>query len=168
MIRVVLFDRDGTLIADRSARLTLMPGAATIVARLRERGLRVGVVTNQPQSGTSEQAHRAMLALHQRIEARIGALDGWFVCPHAPDAGCMCRKPRPGLIHEALAAFGASPDECIVIGDIGSDMQAAAAAGAHAIMVPTAVTRTQEIEAAPLVCANLLEALDVVLGQAVA
>lgn len=168
MIRAVLFDRDGTLIADGGGSLTLMPGAATVVSRLRRHGIRIGVVTNQPRAGADSAAQRAMHALHDRIDARLGALDGWFICLHAANAGCSCRKPQPGLILEALRAFGVAAHECVVVGDIGSDIEAAQRAGAHAILVPTPVTRRQEIESAPIVCANLLEAADVMLGQAAA
>lgn len=168
MIRAVLLDRDGTLIADGAATLKLMPGAATAIARLRERNIRIGVVTNQPRASQGADELRAMHALHERIEARIGALDGWFICTHAPLAGCSCRKPQPGLVLDALAAFNVAPDDCMVIGDIGGDVEAAQRAGAQAILVPTPITLREEIERAPIVCANLLQAVDVVLGQAAA
>lgn len=169
MIRAVLFDRDGTLIVDGANEVTLMPGAASALSRLRECGMRVGVVTNQPRAGESGEAYRAMQTLHRQIESRIGMLDGWFACTHAPSAGCDCRKPQPGLIAKALAAFNVMPHECVVIGDIGSDMEAARRAGARAILVPTPVTRLEEIAAAPFVCANVLEAVEIVLqGRAAA
>lgn len=168
MIRAVLFDRDGTLIVDGDRTPTLMPGAVAAIARLRERDLRIGVVTNQPHAGTDQAYLHAMQALHERIEAETGALDGWFVCTHAPAAGCVCRKPEPGLISDALRAFGVGAGECVVIGDIGSDIEAARRAGTYAILVPTPVTRPQEVADAPVVCRNLLEAVDYVLWQAAA
>jgi histidinol-phosphate phosphatase family protein len=168
MIRAVLFDRDGTIIADGGGTLTLMPGAVTAIARLRERGIRIGVVTNQPRVGNDLGARRAMQGLHHRIETRVGSLDGWFVCTHAPHDGCACRKPQPGLIHEAARAFGIAARECIVIGDIGSDVESALRAGAQAILVPTPVTRREEIAAAPVVCGDLLQAADRVLAQVAA
>lgn len=168
MIRAVLLDRDGTLIADGSASLTLMPGAVTAIARLRERGIRIGVVTNQPRVGDDLGARRAMQGLHHRIETRVGSLDGWFVCTHAPHDGCSCRKPQPGLILEAARAFGIAPQECVVIGDIGSDVEAAQRAGARAILVPTPITRREEVEAAPIVCGDLLQAVNRVIAQAAA
>lgn len=168
MIRAVLFDRDGTLIADGSGTLTLMPGAVRGIARLRERGIRIGVVTNQPRAGADDTSLRAMHALHDRIEARIGPLDGWFACTHTAAMQCECRKPQPGLILQALRAFGVDPEECVVIGDIGSDVEAALRAGAHAVLVPTAVTRPAEIAQAPLVCRDLIEAVDHALEQVAA
>lgn len=168
MIRAVLFDRDGTLIADGTGSLKLMPGAIAAISRLRERGIRVAVVTNQPRAGNDLHARRGMQALHQRIESRVGALDGWFVCTHAPHDACTCRKPQPGLIIEAARALGVAPSECAVIGDIGSDVEAALRAGARPVLVPTPVTRAEEVAAAPIVCENLLQAVDRVLEHAAA
>jgi D-glycero-D-manno-heptose 1,7-bisphosphate phosphatase len=168
MIRAVLFDRDGTLIADGCGSLTLMPGAVSAVSRLREHGIRVAVVTNQPRVGNDLDARRAMQGLHRQIETRIGAVDGWFVCTHAAQEGCSCRKPQPGLILEAARALGVSPGECVVIGDIGSDMEAAQRAGAQGILVPTPVTRAEEVARATTVRRDLSEAVDCVLAQAAA
>lgn len=168
MIRAVLFDRDGTLIVDGAASLTLMPGAIAAITRLRERGVRIGVVTNQPRVGSDIAARRAMQALHEQIESRIGALDGWFVCTHTPAEGCACRKPQPGLIFEAARALGVAPSECAVIGDIGSDVEAAQRAGAYGILVPTPITRREEVDRAPVVCENLLDAVERVLAEVAA
>jgi beta-phosphoglucomutase-like phosphatase (HAD superfamily) len=66
------------------------------------------------------------------------------VCPHGRDEGCACRKPEPGLILRAARALGVEPHQCVVIGDIGSDVEAARAAGARGILVPTPVTAPQE------------------------
>jgi histidinol-phosphate phosphatase family protein len=165
MIRAVLFDRDGTLIADDSASLTFMPGAETAISRLREHGIRIGVVTNQPRVASDENARFAMYELHAHIEAHLGRFDRWFVCMHAPEDECACRKPQPGLILQALAAFSVAPNECAMIGDIGSDVEAAQRAGVQTILVPTPVTLAQEIENAPVVCNDLVEAVDRVLAQ---
>jgi histidinol-phosphate phosphatase family protein len=168
MIRAVLFDRDGTLIADGAGSLSLMPGAVGAIARLRDRGMRIAVVTNQPRAGESMAARRAMNALHQQIETRVGALDGWFACTHAAQDGCECRKPQPGLVLQAARALGVLPQECVVIGDIGSDVEAAQRAGAQPILVPTPVTLHEEIERAPIVCRDLLEAAAYVLAEVAA
>ncbi len=168
MIRAVLFDRDGTIIADGGGSLTLMPGAVTAIARLRERGMLIGVVTNQPRAAGNPGARRAMQGLNHRIETRVGSLDGWFVCTHAVDEGCSCRKPQPGLILEAARTFGIAPHECVVIGDIGSDMEAAERAGAQGILVPTPITLREEISRASVVCRDLLQAVNRVLAGAAA
>ena len=70
---------------------------------------------------------------------------------------------RPGSIEDAARALGVAPSDCVVIGDIGADVEAAHAAGARAILVPTAITRAEEIAAAPLVASDLDEAVSIVL-----
>ena len=86
---------------------------------------------------------------------------GWNRCwvpstragvPHAPDARRSCRKPAPGLVMAAAREL-ASPRECLMIGDIGSDVEAALAAGARAVLVPTRHTRVGEIDHAHQVAA---------------
>lgn len=166
MIRAVLFDRDGTLIADPrgSGRVEPMPHAAEALARLRERRIAIGVVTNQPAVARGQLVKRDLDVMHARIAQLIGAIDAWFVCPHAEQAGCGCRKPQPGLILAAQREFGVQPQECVVVGDIGSDVQAARSAGAWAILVPNDVTRREEIAQAPVVCHNLAHAVDRILA----
>jgi beta-phosphoglucomutase-like phosphatase (HAD superfamily) len=70
------------------------------------------------------------------------------------------------LIEAAAGALGVEPGECVVIGDIGADVEAARAAGARAVLVPTAVTRAEEVAAAPVVAADLVAAVELVLGPA--
>lgn len=172
MIRAVLFDRDGTLIADapgnrEAERVALMPGVVEALALLRERGIRIGVVTNQPAIDEERVSLAEVDAIHERIEALAGPIDAWFVCPHRSDAGCGCRKPKPGLIREAARAFSTPVKSCAVIGDIGSDMSAAHAAGAMGVLVPTPVTRPQEIREAPLVARTVLDAARMVIATGV-
>ena len=66
----------------------------------------------------------------------------------------------------AAAALGLSPEDCVVVGDIGSDVAAARAAGARGVLVPTPATRPEEVAAAAAVAADLAEAVDLVLGRA--
>ncbi|MGW2488244.1 HAD-IIIA family hydrolase [Streptomyces sp. NPDC001606] len=145
----VLFDRDGTLVADvpyngDPGRVRLVPGAAEAVALARSAGLATGVVSNQSGIGrgllSTAQVHR----VNARADALLGGLDTWLFCPHAPDAGCDCRKPRPGLILAAATRLGVPPAACLVIGDIAADVLAARAAGARAVLVPNAATAPEE------------------------
>ncbi|HLH57862.1 MAG TPA: HAD-IIIA family hydrolase [Streptosporangiaceae bacterium] len=151
----VLFDRDGTLVRDvpyngRPDLVRPMPGAAESLARLRAAGLRTGVVTNQSGVGRGLISEDQLRAVNERVEALLGPFDTWAVCPHDPSAGCDCRKPAPGLITTAAGALGLDPADCVVVGDIGADAQAAHAAGARAIVVPTPVTLPEELEGVPV------------------
>ena len=137
--RAVLVDRDGTLVHDvpyngEPALVQLVDTAADV------------------------------RAVHEELQRLVGPFDAVAVCPHGPEDGCRCRKPAPGLVLEAARQLGVRPEETVVVGDIGADVGAAATAGARSILVPTAVTRPEEIAAAPLVAPDLARAVDLVLG----
>jgi HAD superfamily hydrolase (TIGR01662 family) len=166
----VLLDRDGTLVVDvpyngDPARVEPAPGAREALARLRAAGVRIAVVSNQSGIGRGLVSSEAVEAVNRRIEELLGPLGPWLVCPHAPGEGCDCRKPSPGLIYRAADALGVAPERCVVVGDIGADMQAAAAAGARGVLVPTAKTRPEEIAEASEVAADLEAAVDLLIGD---
>lgn len=167
----VLFDRDDTLVVDvpyngDPRRVRLMPGAREAVRLLRARGIPVGVVSNQSGIGRGLLTEAEVLEVNARVEALLGGpLDVWVHCPHPPEAGCACRKPAPGLVLEAARRLGVPADRCVVVGDIGTDMDAARAAGARGVLVPTTRTLPSEVAAAPDVCRDLLGAVRHVLGR---
>lgn len=105
-----------------------------------------------------------MDAVNARVEELLGPFDLWEVCPHGPMDGCGCRKPAPGMILSACCRLGLQPSEVAFIGDIGADVEAAAAAGATGVLVPTPVTRAEEVGAAELVAPDLAAALELLLG----
>ncbi len=165
----VLFDRDGTLVVDvpyngDPDRVEPVPGAAAALARLRAAGVPTAVVSNQSGIARGLVTETQVRAVNARVEQLLGPLGPWAWCPHGPDDGCGCRKPAPGLILRAAERLGVDPARCVVIGDIGADVQAARAAGARAILVPTAVTRAEEIAAADEVAPDLGSAVDRALG----
>ena len=168
---LVLFDRDGTLVRDYPYNgdpdlVRPVPGAREALDALRARGVRVGVVSNQSGVArgiiTREQVDACMV----RLGELLGPFDTLQVCPHGPDDGCACRKPAPGMVETACAELGVEPARCVVVGDIAADVDAAAAAGATGIMVPTPVTRAAEVTAAAHVAPTLTAAVDDVLDGA--
>ncbi|MBM2621469.1 HAD-IIIA family hydrolase [Actinoplanes sp. LDG1-06] len=166
----VLFDRDGTLIVDvpyngDPAKVEPMPGAREALDRLRAAGLRVGVVTNQSGLARGRFDAAQLQAVHRRVGELLGPFDTWQFCPHDDTAGCRCRKPAPGLVEAAAEALGTTPARCVMVGDIGRDVEAAQAAGAAAILVPTPVTLPGEVAAAPVVAGTLTEAADLILRR---
>jgi histidinol-phosphate phosphatase family protein len=165
----VLFDRDGTLVVDvphnaDPARVEPMPGARAALERLRAAGVATAVVSNQCGVALGKLTRDELDAVNARIEHVLGPLGPMLVCTHAPDDACRCRKPAPGLIEDAARALGVAPRDCVVVGDIGSDVEAAHAAGAGAILVPTAITRREEVAAAPVVARDLDEAVELLLS----
>ncbi|WP_372498403.1 D-glycero-alpha-D-manno-heptose-1,7-bisphosphate 7-phosphatase [Streptomyces monomycini] len=153
-LEAVLFDRDGTLVADvpynsDPALVEPMPGARAAVDAVRARGLAVGVVSNQSGVARGLLSGAQVAAVRQKVEEVLGPFGVWAVCPHGPGDGCGCRKPAPGLVLAACAFLGVSPARTAVVGDIGADVDAARSAGARGVLVPTPVTRAEEIAAAP-------------------
>ncbi|GAA1842198.1 D-glycero-alpha-D-manno-heptose-1,7-bisphosphate 7-phosphatase [Agromyces salentinus] len=163
--RTVLFDRDGTLIRDVPYNgdpdlVEAMPTAHAAIQSLRERDVAVGVVTNQSGVARGLLSRSDVDRVNRRVDELLGPMDVWAVCVHGPDDHCGCRKPAPGLIVSALAALGVRPADAAVIGDIGSDVAAAAAAGCRAVLIPTPATRQAEVRDAPALAETLLDAVD--------
>jgi histidinol-phosphate phosphatase family protein len=165
----VLLDRDGTLVVDvpyngDPAHVRVMPGARRAVDRLRAAGIPLAVVSNQSGIARGLLTESDVAAVNRRVEELLGPLGPWLVCPHGPGDGCGCRKPAPGLVVEAAARLGVEPARCAVVGDIGADVDAALAAGARAVLVPTPRTRREEVDAAPERASDLEEAVQLLLG----
>jgi D-glycero-D-manno-heptose 1,7-bisphosphate phosphatase len=149
----VLFDRDGTLIVDvpyngDPTRVEPMPGAERAVERLRSAGLPMAVISNQSGVGRGLIDSAQVEAVNRRTRELLG-VDTWLWCPHGPKDGCGCRKPAPGMVLRAAERLGVRPDRCVVIGDVAADVQAAQAAGAAAVIVPTPRTEAEDIRMAP-------------------
>lgn len=166
--RAILFDRDGTLVTDvpynpDPAKVRPVAGAQAALDAVRAAGLPCGVLTNQSGIGRGLLNRQQVDAVNARVEELLGPFDVWEICPHNPDDGCRCRKPQPGMIVEACRRLGLDPSEVAYIGDIGADVEAAAAAGATGVLVPTPVTRREEVEAAALVADDLPGAVSLLL-----
>jgi histidinol-phosphate phosphatase family protein len=164
----VLFDRDGTLVVDvpyngDPARVEPMPGAREALDRLRAARVPTAVISNQSGVARGLLTQDQVSAVNARVEALLGPLGPVELCPHGPDDGCGCRKPAPGLVLRAAARLGVDPARVAVVGDIGADVEAAHAAGARAVLVPTPRTRPQEVAAAHDVAADLSQAVDLLL-----
>jgi D-glycero-D-manno-heptose 1,7-bisphosphate phosphatase len=163
-VAAVLFDRDGTLVEDvpyngDPDRVRPLPGARPALDLLRAAGIATGVVSNQSGVGRGLLTDTQVRRVNERADALLGGLGTWVYCPHTPAAGCACRKPRPGLVLEAARRLGVAPHGCVVIGDIGADVLAARAAGARGVLVPTAATLPEEVEAAPATAPDVLTAV---------
>ena len=157
---LVLLDRDGTLVHDvpyngDPGRVRPMDGARSALDRLRARGVRLAVVSNQSGVARGLIGAADVEAVNRRVERLLGPFDGWYVCPHDETDGCECRKPAPGLLKRACADLGVDPSRAVMVGDIGADVAAADAAGVSAVLVPTTATRAEEVAAATRVAGDL-------------
>jgi histidinol-phosphate phosphatase family protein len=167
----VLFDRDGTLIVDvpyngDPDRVLPIDGAGEALDRLRAAGVKTGMVSNQSGVARGLLTADDVEAVNARVDALLGPLGPVEWCPHGPGDGCDCRKPAPGLIVRAAARLGVDPRDCAVVGDIAADVEAARAAGARGVLVPTERTREEEVAAAAEVAPDLRRAVDLLLEDA--
>src|SRR3954467_7895720 len=166
---LVLFDRDGTLVHDFPYNgdpnwVRPVDGAKEALDRLRARGVRVGVVSNQSGVARGLITTAQVEACNARLDELLGPFDVIRYCPHGPDDGCSCRKPAPGMVKDACAELEVDPARTLVIGDIGADVAAAAAAGGTGILVPTPITRRSEVAGAAHRAETLTAAVDDVLA----
>ena len=169
----MLLDRDGTLIRDtghphRPADYHPLPGVAPALRRLVGAGFRLAIVTNQSGIGrgwfdwpTYERFHARILA--DLAEAGV-TIDATFVCPHAPDAGCACRKPAPGLLLRARDALGADLEASWMIGDTERDVGAARSAGCFGVVRVGVADPVASTDPFALEARDLAEAVEAILG----
>jgi D-glycero-D-manno-heptose 1,7-bisphosphate phosphatase len=145
--KLVILDRDGVVNRDSDeyikspAEWVPLGGSLEAIARLNHAGIRVAIASNQSGIArglfTLDDLNRIHAKLHQRLARVGGHVDGIFFCPHGPDDGCDCRKPRAGLLREIGRRFGIALDGVPVIGDSRRDAEAALAVQAQPIVVRT-------------------------------
>jgi D-glycero-D-manno-heptose 1,7-bisphosphate phosphatase len=142
----VFLDRDGTINEEMGyinhlSRFRLLPNAAPAIRRLNEAGFPVVVITNQSGAARGyfpaslvEEVHHHMQNLLAAQGARVDAI---YTCLHAPDEGCSCRKPQPGLLFRAAAELSLDLSRSYLVGDRYVDIQTAANAGVQGILILT-------------------------------
>lgn len=137
MTRALFLDRDGTLIVDVGyprdpALVEALPGAIEALREL-QRTWQLVIISNQSGIGRGRITQAEADAVHARtLELfRLAGVTfaGAYYCPHAPEAGCRCRKPAPGMLEDAAAALGLDLASSAMVGDKPSDVEAGRAAG---------------------------------------
>ena len=166
-MRPFLFvDRDGTLIEERSYAhriedYAVLPGAYAGVRDARAAGFGVVIVTNQSGIGrgffTREDYERLQAHLVEDFAEHGAVFDGSFVCPHAPDASCHCRKPEVGLIEQACLRFEIDLARSWVVGDKQIDVELARRSGCRGILVLSGQGTRSDVAAEVPVAKNLAE-----------
>lgn len=179
MFPAIFLDRDGVLIENRAeyvrnwSQVVIFPEAIRALASSKLDNYKVVIVTNQSAVGRGiiplETAEEINLRLVRLIRAQGGRIDGVYLCPHSPDDGCDCRKPRPGLLLRAAEELSLDLKRSWMVGDAWSDVQAGQAAGVQgAIILRTGRGTAQLSLPQPedvsnfLVCDDLSQAIDVI------
>jgi D-glycero-D-manno-heptose 1,7-bisphosphate phosphatase len=147
MTRLVLLDRDGVLNEDcadhvrNPGQLVMIPRAAAACARLNRAGLKTAIVSNQSGVGQGLLSASMLELIHEKLRAALAAegahVDLILTCHEPPWSDHERRKPRPGMLLEAMRHFRVPPEETVMIGDQLRDLQAARAAGVRRLLVRT-------------------------------
>ena len=152
----ILLDRDGTIIKDKHylsdpEQVEFEEGAVEGLKKMQ--GLGFGLVVGTNQSGVGrgyfslEEAEAVNERMRQMLAAEGITLAGIYTCPHAPEEGCECRKPRPGLVYQAARELRFDPARAIVVGDKPADVALARACGARGVLVLTGKGREANVDA---------------------
>lgn len=146
-MKLVILDRDGVINQDSEQFIKTpdewkpIPGSLEAIARLNHTGYRVVVASNQSGLGRGLFDMATLNAINEKMYKALaqtgGRIDALFYCPHAAEASCACRKPKPGMFEDIARRFNTSLLEVMSVGDSLRDMQAAATAGALPILVLT-------------------------------
>jgi len=143
--RAVFLDRDGvlneTVVRDGKpyppsdlASLRIIPGTREALARLKERGYFLLGITNQPDVARGNQSRETVDKINHNLRTELG-LDDLLTCYHDDADECDCRKPRPGLIHQASKQYGIDLQNSYLIGDRWRDIDAGTSAGCKTILI---------------------------------
>ncbi len=172
MSRFVFLDRDGTLVRDagythRLSDYALLPKVVEGLRLLLDAGFRLAIVTNQSGIGRGYFREEDYRRFQEHLEADLARqgvpIERSYFCPHRPDEGCDCRKPRPGLLERARDELGAELAQSWVIGDAARDVDLARNARCHGA-VWLGVSAAEARAAGALAAANMVEAAQRVLG----
>ena len=186
MQKLIVLDRDGVINEDSDDYIKSpdeyipIPGSLEAISKLNKAGYTVVVATNQSglargyfDQNTLEQMHQKLFSL---LENTGGTIEKIYVCPHAPNDKCDCRKPNPGLFEQILNDYPVNPAEVFVIGDSLKDLQAAQAVNMIPVLVRSgkgtiteASLKNNKINAEQFagvrIFDNLSQAVDAVLNE---
>lgn len=146
-MKLLVLDRDGVINRDSPDFVRSpeewqpLPGSLQAIADLSAAGWTISVATNQSGVGRGLLDLAALSAIHDKMREAVrgagGELGRVVFCPHLPDAGCPCRKPKPGLLNQLASAYDLPASSMVVVGDSLRDIEAALSVGAQAMLVRT-------------------------------
>ncbi len=171
----IFIDRDGVINTDspdyikKPSEFHFLKNSAQAAAMLYKNGFDLIIITNQSVIGRGMASLNDLEAIFDKmckgIEKAGGKIKDIFFCPHTPDQNCSCRKPRPGLILQAMKKYNIDPAYSCMIGDSAKDIECAKNAGCrHSILVKTgngkkSIQIIQEKNLKPdLICGDLMDA----------
>ncbi|MEC3226103.1 HAD family hydrolase [Bacillus thuringiensis] len=174
MNKAVFLDRDGLLNEVLTERvnfvntpddLYLLPGVTESIVKLKEKGFKVFVVTNQGGIGLGYMSYKELEKIHEKLQSEIlksnelAVIDEIMACIHKPKENCKCRKPEPGMLLTLAKKHNISLADSYMVGDREVDVAAGISTGTKTVLV----TGEDEPTQANLKCSTLLEAVDYIL-----
>ena len=177
MVRAVFMDRDGTVSEEvgymyHAGLYRPFPFAGPAVRKINESGMKAVLITNQSGIERGFFPESLVHQIHDILKAELArhdaVLDAVYFCPHHPETGCDCRKPRPGMLRQAEREHGIDLTQSFMIGDKYLDVGVGHAAGARSVLVLTGYGREEleqnknNPEQPDFVAENLLEAVEAI------
>ena len=155
--RAIFIDRDGTInvskgFISKADDLELIPGTIDAIKAINKSGALAIVITNQPVIARGECSFEELHNIHNKLKTLLGEkgafVDDIFYCPHHPDKGfegevpelkfdCECRKPKTGMIDEAVKKYNIDLSKSYMVGDSTMDLETARNAGIKSVLVDT-------------------------------
>lgn len=155
--RAIFIDRDGTInvskgFISKADDLELIPGSIEAIKAINKSGALAIVITNQPVIARGECSFEELHNIHNKLKTLLGEkgafVDDIYYCPHHPDKGfegevpelkfdCECRKPKTGMIDEAVKKYNIDLSKSYMVGDSTMDLETARNAGIKSVLVDT-------------------------------
>lgn len=146
-MKLLILDRDGVINQDSDEYIKSLdewipiPSAITAIAQLSKAGWTVAVATNQSGIARGYYDLATLESMHQRLRELVaeqgGKLGVIVYCPHGPDDGCDCRKPKPGMLQQIARHYGVELPGIWFVGDSRGDLDAALAVDCQPVLVKT-------------------------------
>ena len=154
-MKLIILDRDGVINQDSEHFIKSpdewipLDGSLAAIAKLQQAGYTIAVATNQSGVGRGLYDEETLFAIHQKMQLLLKpldvAIDFIAYCPHKPEDGCDCRKPKAGLFEQIAKHYQIDLNNVPTIGDSLRDLQAGVAAGCQPILVRTGNGKKTEV-----------------------
>jgi len=176
--RAVFLDRDGTIAKDvpycrRVEDFEILPGVPEGIRMVNQHGFKTVVITNQSGVARGYFTEETLSLIHQKMKQELqkhhAFVDAIYFCPHHPDDGCDCRKPKPTLLLQAAKDMGIALEMSYMIGDDAKDVKAGKAAGCRTVWLtvdPSQAENKQQHQLPDHIAGSLYEAVKWVIEDA--
>ena len=143
--KTIFLDRDGVINEEKKdyvknlKEFKIIDGSLQAIKLLKNNNFRVIIITNQSAINRGLLSVEKLNEIHDFLKNKLLdldiTLDGIYFCPHTPNENCMCRKPKPGLLQQAISELDINIKDSLMIGDSQTDIDAANSIGCKSILL---------------------------------